>query len=372
MTNKFMDKRRIISLIILVPLTIIVLFIAYSYIYLKFRKISYFKCSDKPNADLLQGILNKYNFIIRNGDYSFHMPCGYNFVEDELDEIDLPKAKYVFALKNCDNIVSKNELWNVLEKRFGRKNASKIMPESFLIDNLQQINMALSRIKNKNILICKKNLQRKLGLKLIFNENDFEEAVNDEFTVAQVFLLNTMQIKGRKMNLRIYYLIKKVGNKLEFFVNTNGKVLYTKEKTSGKIKFESHITSFQMDPDLYERENIPHNFRELQIYLGNDNYFTIWKKILHKLKMFSWAIAPEFEYDKFKDKVSFQLFGMDVIIDGNEPFILEVNKGPDMIPKCRKDQPLKEAIYEEMFQIVGLIYRPFKKNNFIKIYDYEY
>jgi len=366
--NKCFNK-----LLIIIPIIILIFGVAIAvYFYFKNKTVKYFKCPEKPNADLLNGVLAKNKIILDDKEYNFFMPCGYNFVEDELDEMKVPKSKYIFALRGCDNIVSKNNLWEILEKKFGRNGASKIMPESFIIEDPDEYEEAKRRVRNGTVLICKKNLQRKLGLKLAFDEKDLKDALDDDFKVAQVFLTEARQIKDRKINLRVYYVAIKKGKRIDFYVNRNGKILYTKDKTTGEIKFESHITSYQMDPDLYEKENLPHNFKELRKYLGPQEYSRIWVKLMAKLKIFSGAIGHVFEDDKFKDKVCFQLFGMDVILDGDEPYILEVNKGPDMIPKCNKDNELKQNIYEEVFNLAGLIHRPFKQNNFMKIYTYIY
>jgi len=240
------------------------------------------------------------------------------------------------------------------------------MPESFIISNPNDFHQAMQLVNN-NVLICKKNIQRKLGLKFAFNQKDLLDAKKDNFKVAQKFLQNTLQIKERKINLRIYYVITKHKNNLQFFINKNGKILYTKEKTSNNINFETHITSFQMDPNLYQKENLPHNLNELKKYLGKSNFNLLWSKIIQKIKLLSYAIFPIFHNSKYFHKTCFQLFGMDIIIDNNEPYILEINKGPDMIPKCDKDIKLKESIYEETFNLVGLIPFYIKKNNFIKI-----
>ncbi len=359
-------------LFILAPLALLIIIIVNLYFYFKFKTVTYYKCPEKPHAELLNSVLSNNRILRDDKNYNFFMPCGYNFVEDELADMKVPKSKFIFALVGCDQIVSKNNLWEVLQNKFGREYASKIMPESFIIEDPKEYAMAKERVKGGVVLISKKNLQRKLGLKLVFNEKDLEDAKKEDFKVAQVFLTNARTIKDRKMNLRVYYVIVKKNNDIRFYVNTNGKVLYTKDKTSGPIKFESHITSFQMDPDLYEKEDLPHSFRDLHKFLGAKDYKTIWKKIMMKLKLFSDAVYPVFKDDKFKDKTCFQLFGMDVILDGNEPYILEVNKGPDMIPKCKKDEELKKNIYEEVFNLVGLIHRPFKSNNFIPIYSTKY
>lgn len=335
----------------------------------RFKKIKYYKCVEKPNTELLDGILKKNGISRNDKSYNFYMPCGYNNVEQELKTIELPKSKYIFGLIGCDKIVSKNNLWDILEINYGRHGAKQLMPESFIIDKPEQYLMAIREVNNGSVLICKKNIQRKLGLKLIFNLDDLNNSKKDNFKVAQKFMVDTMQIRGRKLNLRIYYMICKKNGKIQFYVNKNGKVLYTKNKTEGDITFETHITSFQMESDLYEKENIPHSFNDLKRVIGNDQYNVIWNKIIDKIKFLSRAIAPVFSEQKYIDKVCFQLFGMDVIIENGEPYILEINKGPDMIPKCKKDEILKKSIYEETFQIVGILNMPFKSTNYVKIYE---
>lgn len=106
---------------------------------------------------------------------------------------------------------------------------------------------------------------------------------------------------------------------------------------------------------------------DLKEYLGEKKYNVIWEKIVQKMKYISNAISYVFFDDPFINKICFQLFGVDVIINGDEPYILEINKGPDMIPKSIRDLELKQKIYEETFNLVGLV--RFVKNNFINIYQ---
>jgi len=357
-----MKKIIFISLPIILILIIIVLIVVLK----KKPKIHYYKCPEKDNSELLNKVLSSNNISKNNSNFDLYMPCGYNYVESELSKINTPNSQFIFALQGCDEIVSKNGLWQHLQNTYGHHTASTIMPESFIISNPNDFHQAMQLVNN-NVLICKKNIQRKLGLKFAFNQKDLLDAKKDNFKVAQKFLQNTLQIKERKINLRIYYVITKHKNNLQFFINKNGKILYTKEKTSNNINFETHITSFQMDPNLYQKENLPHNLNELKKYLGKPNFNLLWSKIIQKIKLLSLTIFPIFHNSKYFHKTCFQLFGMDIIIDNNEPYILEINKGPDMIPKCDKDIKLKESIYEETFNLVGLIPFYIKKNNFIKI-----
>ena len=172
------------------------------------------------------------------------------------------------------------------------------------------------------------------------------------------------------MNMRLYYVIRKYNGKIQFFVNKNGKVLYTKNKTGNYITFETHITS-QMDVELYEKENIPHDFKNLKNVMGEEAYERIWEKIIDKITDLSKAIAPLVsENTTHENKVCFQLFGMDIILESDgEPYILELNKGPDMKIKCEKDKKLKEDIFESTFQVVGLLKNRLKSSNYVKVYE---
>ena len=50
------------------------------------------------------------------------------------------------------------------------------------------------------------------------------------------------------------------------------------------------------------------------------------------------------------------MFGVDIILDENlHPYILEMNKGPDMKPKDDEDHKIKKKVIEDTFGRVNLI-----------------
>jgi hypothetical protein len=54
--------------------------------------------------------------------------------------------------------------------------------------------------------------------------------------------------------------------------------------------------------------------------------------------------------------MQYQLFGLDFIFDEEwNPYLLEINKGPDMIYKCTKDIPLKRRVNEDVYREIGII-----------------
>jgi len=362
-------KKYIIIIIITILILIIIPIIVYFAIP---KKITYFKCSEKPNNPLLSKIFESHKINLKEVGFDLYMPCGYNDIEEQMSE-NIFYGKYIFGLKGCDQIVSKNSIWNILEMTYGRPFASKIMPETFILSNEEHIDMAFNEIEKKNTLICKKNIQRKLGLKFASTKKELIECVKEDFKIAQLFMKNTLTIKGRKINIRIYYIIKKEGNKIAFYLHKNGKILYTNKNTGGKISFDTHITSYQMDSNIYKNDGLPHSINDLRNFLGKEKSNHIWRKIEEKMGFLSRAISSVFYDEIHYDKVCFQLFGIDVIVNENgDPFILEINKGPDMIPKCDQDEPLKKIIYEDTMRIGGVIGWKFRKNGFYVIHRHYF
>jgi hypothetical protein len=325
-------------------------------------------CLGKNPKKLLNSVLIKNSFKHDNKKCDLYLPYKYSRVDEELKSIDIHVSKYIFGLMGCGPINRKNDLWNILEKAYGRDGAKQIMPETFIMNDSRQFDVALKEVQRGTVLICKKNIERKRGLALTFTEDDLIKSKNGGFKVAQRFMTNTMQIHERKMNMRLYYVIRKHKGEIQFFVNKNGKVLYTKDKTGDTITFETHITSF-MDTEMYEKEKIPHDFKELKKFIGKETYQRIWDKIIDKIKKLSKAIAPIFNEDKHENNVCFELFGMDIIVENKNPYILEINKGPDMKAKCKKDEKLKENIYESTFQVAGLLKNRSKPSNYVKVYE---
>ena len=349
-----------VIIIIIVLVLIIILNIIYLIYDLRFRKkkVNFYKCPHKLNHQILNKILVDYNYT---DNFELYLPCGYNYIETELDKIQIPKnTKYIFGLKNCDKIVSKNNLWVLLRN-------TGTMPQSYLLPyEKENVKLELERGK---ILIGKKNLQRKLGLKIIENKDDLENAVKEDFKIAQVFLKDILLINERKVNLRVYLMIIYENYKLRFYVYQNGKCLYTNQKNQEKFDFESHITSFNMNQEIYDKN--PHDFDELKKKI---NFGEIWRNIKDNLRRVCGGIAEELKQpNKFKDKVCFQLFGLDYLVgEDMKVYLLEINKGPDMLPKNDKDEKLKTKVYEDTFNMVGLYNLGWGRNRYEKIYEYNF
>lgn len=313
---------------------------------------SYTQCERKKLNGITKEIFNQNNIIKNTDEFDLYMPCGYNKVEGELTNLNF-KNKKIYALKGCDRIVSKSNLWTILETLYGRETANKIMPETYLYNSTD-----LERFKqtfNGESYILKNNKQRKKGITISNNLNEILTKNNNK--LIQQFK-HSLLINKRKFNLRMYFLVVCKKNKKKVYIHPNTKCLYTsKNYDQNNLDFDSNITnSYKTNLDIYKTN--PFSLQDLYTYLEKDHDVNALKnKIDELIYLFSKAIIiPLCNLDKLKNNTSFQLFGIDILIDKNlDPFILEVNKGPDMTPKDDHDKIFKKKVLEDVFDKLKII-----------------
>ena len=376
----------------------------------------FYKCENILNNTALNNSLEKHNIVhTTNIDdkWDIYIPCGYNFVEDEISRINPVKIpattdkniidttnnsqqislniaenaisdKAIYAISGCDKLSSKNKLWELLVKRYGITGASSIMPMTFLVDLQEDMtNFAELFRKTKlqdRIYILKKNIQRKQGLQIIdsrYNNNKFSSvneiikyARENEFKVIQTYITSPLLINKRKLNIRIYVLIlcNQGSNIPTAYIYKHGKCIYTNSEynSENSENIESQITSVNLDTNIYN--NNPETLEQLGEYIGFNRWNSIWTNICEKLRNIIIAVEPVL--CKGQNTIGynrFQLFGVDVIISTNnnpnniitpnnieyEPYILEFNKGPDMSFKTDNDEKMKNELQSDILSLIG-------------------
>lgn len=335
----------------------------------------YYRC-DVKKIGLITGEIFKNNNIIKdNNDWTIYVPCGYNHVEKELLNIKVNNSyrqKFIFGINGCDSIVSKNKIWESLVNCFGRSEASLYMPESYVLHNLDDMNQFKKTFNKNKIYILKKNIQRKEGLKLTSNLDIILNSVLDNYRVVQLYKTDLYLINKRKVNLRIYLLIVVKNGYKHFYISNIGKCIYTrKEYNHNNYDFESNITSYNLDMNVYK--NNPRNFIELFNYIDKKSQDSriLSKNIYELMKKISQCLSNNiFQSSNIKECTCFQIFGADVIFDNHlHPYLLELNKGPDMIPRDDIDKLMKKRVQEDMFKIVGILPNNSNENIFSEIYN---
>lgn len=334
------------------------------------KQILFYKCNKYVLGKIIREILLTNNIKRTHNiddNWLLFLPCTYNNIETEMTKMDNTKNKILFGIKGCDLLVSKNNLWKLLENKYTRCNAKNLMPETWILSNKEQMELFKNNFSDKNMYIMKKNVQRKEGLQLT---NNLQEIINNndkKFRVVQKYMKNTYMINKRKVNLRIYLLIIYKNNKLTSYYYKNGKCIYTNKNYTGSNELEENITSLNLDMDIYNKN--PFDLFELVNYMDKKKYLILINNIKNNLKkleiMYKTMITNLNKNNN--NNIHFQLFGLDYIFDDNlNVYLLELNKGPDMTSKNDKDYVLKYRIYEDLLNKVGII-RYNKKNMFEKI-----
>ena len=119
------------------------------------NKINYYRCDEKKLGTITENIFNDFNIFKDNKDWDVYIPCGYNNVENELLKIEINNknndSKYIFGINGCDSIVSKNKIWESLVSCYGRKKASSLMPESYVLNNKDDMDNFKKEFNSNNI-----------------------------------------------------------------------------------------------------------------------------------------------------------------------------------------------------------------------------
>jgi len=326
------------------------------------KKNSYYRCDDYPIGEVTTEVSNMRQLKKNNDDWFMYYPCGYTDVEDEIKEVKISNNdQKLFMIDGCDYIVSKFTLWNILEKEYGREDAGKLLPKSFLSyinhDMIKFWKFYNEKMDNnkKAKFIIKNDQQRQEGINLIRNKEDIKKLIEKEEYVIQEYLDNPFTIIGHKINLRYYILIVCKNNKKEMYMHSNGFVYYTAEKyDKDSLDFHKNITSGYVDRKIYE--NNPLTVEQFHNYLIKNNYnFNKYLKNLIKcLRKIFYAIEPYICNQKnLSNNTRFQLFGCDVAPNKNlEVQIMEFNKGPDFTPKDDRDKKVKVKVLHDILDLI--------------------
>lgn len=328
---------------------------------------SYKRCEHSPIKGLYRQILEEEGVNLEQDleKFDLYYPCGYNKIEKELKSLTLKDYQNVFGICGCDTIASKSSLWKTLENYYGREKAREFMPESYILRNDEQLENFKRIFDPSRTYILKKNIQRKKGIKISNNLNEIVKARNDKYVLVQE-KIDSLVINKRRMNLRIYLVIKCREGIKELYMHDNAKCLYTSKdidesnlNSGTPEEFESLITnSYITELTIYNKN--PLTLNQLCDYV--EEHYQIPKEqfllsIEENLKNVFTALLPKLcNCDNIHKNGQFQLFGADVILDKElRPYILEVNKGPDMKHKDEADRQLKKKVIFDTFNLMNVV-----------------
>ncbi len=386
---------KIIKTKILILLLIILLCLYFAYNYKEqfqnYNNISYKinKCQyvfpknikdvfEENNINQVDNINSSKNII--------YVPCTYDDVEKEILHMNLKTnvVNRVFAIHNVDEIVAKEGLWKTLVEYYGLDKALEMSPMSYVLYEKNDLKRLKQDFDESKLYILKKNLQRQEGLKIT---NNFDEILKNDggYVLVQELLQDPYLIKGRKINLRVYTLLVCYKNHYEVYVYNDGFMYYTKDLfKKNSLEFGPNVTTGYIDRWVYDVHPLTHqdfktyldsnrplteiekNIKIKNIKLSNYIFDKINKLIANVFKAFKGKIGNG---KKLYNEISFQLFGIDVAIDEDlNAKIMEVNKGPDLGSKDKRDGDLKRGVIKDMLKIIKAI-NDDSDNNFIKVLE---
>ena len=320
------------------------------------------------------------------------VPCSYETTEKELNDLDKNKimsnefgdSVRIFMLNNTDHMVSKLALWKYLKKRYGTDIASTMIPYSWDLTDLNDVELFKNQYDKNKLYITKNNYQRQEGIE-IHTELDTILNSKNKYLLVQELLQDPYLVSGRKINLRVYVLVIKDNySNIKLNVYKDGFMYYTSELFEpGNPSFKKNITTGYIDRQVYVENPLTHiDFRK---WLDNPNrLLTPIEKYLKdthpNIKISDYIFSQIYEQIGFIFKtfeeivgtktrgVCFQLYGVDVAINNQlNPLVMEINKGPDLTAKDERDKNLKLNLSTDILKSVGLINNV--NNNFITVLE---
>ena len=252
-------------------------------------------------------------------------PSMSEYYVQKIKEVEKPKMKYFMAIPYGDNLVSKNNLWNMVRDC---KQSSVYLPKSFILENFYD-NLQLNKTYHKDkIYILKKNIQRKTGIKLF--KGSLKELKNEYmdggYKVIQEFIKEPLLVNKRILVVRMYLLLKKDNEGYQYAVHKYGKCLYTPKDFSLDGLEEKRLIT---DSTTIIDDRFPKDSSNLLEYGVNKEIFIY--PIESVLKCFKKYVDKLDEQPYQEQLTFFQLFGVDIILDNKlNPYLLEINKNPDM------------------------------------------
>lgn len=345
-------------------------------------------------GETLEDELSKNSINKSEKSWDLYFPCGYDNIRNEISEMPIiPKAKY-FILDGCDEIVAKEWLWTNVKNHYGRTYTKTLLPTSYVLYDVNDLKLFDKEFDKNKIYIMKKNIQRQEGLKITKNKNEILNGMKNQYVIVQELLQNPYLISGLKTNMRFYVLVMCDGNSstgsFKVFAHKDGFMYYTKVPFKMNSLDEApNITTGYIDRKVYEKNPLTHD--DLRKYLDDPkrNLTDIEKTVrnqgllisqivfgrIYKLlgTVFTAFVGRLCKPSKLSNNLSFQLFGVDIAVDNElNCSIMEVNKGPDLNAKDKRDSELKHGVVQDILKIVGSTTNPdLREPRFVKVLEVE-
>ena len=311
-----------------------------------FKNIYYKNCSKYKVPKILRDVLEsnkiKKTKYVKKADFLYKCKKNQDVI-NFLDQND--NNKYLSSVNQCDKLVSKKSLWNILENKYGRNEAKKLLPNTYILNNYIHMTEFQRNYEINKSYILKKPLQNKRGLLITQNLNTILNAKYYKYEIVQDLLTDIYTVNGRKVNLRMYMVIICKNNNMNIYLYDDGICMYTNKRfESNTNDFENQITSYNMNYNVYNE--VPQFINQLNL-----NQSLLWGRICNLMSKVLNAFRDEICINNKYN--TYQLFGPDIILNKNlEPYLLEINKGPSMQTLNEEERQFKFKLNNDILNLV--------------------
>ncbi len=284
-------------------------------------------------------------------------------VFDQIKALPSFSDKVLYTLVSVDQISSKSALYDLMRRNSTESDLLSIFPRSFVTRNADDVRELETYVDAGNSIILKKNVQQQKGCLITDSIDDIDLK---EYTIAQELLQNPYTVSGRKINIRVYVMIRfdRLSN-MKTYVYDDGFMYYTPKKfIANTIDKDRNVTTGYIDREVY-RVN-PLTFNDFKSTLRDMAARRLSRNIVKCFKKLFNSIANDLRgIEETLPMCKFIIMGADVAVDADlNVKLMEINKGPDLQPKDFRDGRLKEKMVFDAFEIQGLVNSPrsVKKN----------
>ncbi len=372
-----------IVVITLITVLIICLFIALSLRHyrikkdIEMRQVKVFQFnSNFTNKDNTDSPTSPFTDLIQKNNYKISKDfdnanlilfSDYSYIDQNIGNVHFKRnvPYYIYGLKGSDEMANKAQL----AKYMNQNGYHAYIPQSFVLDNKNDLEKLIAQHTNESLYMIKKNVQRQEG-NMITKDIDFivNKAASENYVVCQELLQNPFLVNGRKINMRVYFLVVIKDNKPRFYIYNDGFMYYTpKMFEKGSVERDVNITTGYIDRKVYEENPLTHKdfdklLGESQSRLLRQNMITLFKAVK---QTYTEILAKE---NKSLPGVKFNVYGVDVAPDDKlNMTLIEINKGPDVgFKDASRDKELKLNMIQDCFAVVGLS-KEGNANNYIEI-----
>lgn len=349
-------------------ITIITTLIYYIYISIEHGNTidihSYYRINNKGDGSLmmnktLSDVLTDYNIAnAKNKDEAsifFLEKFSDHHIFDIIKKIPNYNTKYVYNIVSIDYISSKSKLYEMMKKHSEYDDLEKNFPSSYLLENKSDVERLHEYMKHKDKpVIFKKNIQQQKGCDIVKDIKDIKVA---DYVIAQELLQNPYLIDGRKINIRVYLLISIDNqNRLNVYMYNDGFMYYTTSNyIANNDSHECNITTGYIDRSVYEKN--PLTIRDFIQSIGHEKARVFNKNVSMCFKTLFTSIKKEIlPIEKTLPMNKFVIMGADIAVDKDLGIkIMEINKGPDLRYKDKRDGSVKYNLIKNTFAKMGII-----------------